>query len=65
MSFSNCPHGIHIIRCKICNKGPICIHGYIKDMCGTCDERKSNVCSVLKKTLEYTLQRGVKLVSFD
>jgi len=41
------------------------IHGYIKDMCGTCDERKGNVCSVLKKTLEYTLQRGVKLVSFD
>lgn len=59
MSFSSCPHGIHIIRCKTCNKGPICIHGVIKDMCGTCDERKSNVCSVLKKTLEYTLSKLV------
>ena len=59
MSFSSCPHGIHIIRCKTCNKGPICIHGVIKDMCKTCNERKSNVCSVLKKTLEYTLSKLV------
>ena len=61
MTFRTCPHGVWIVKCKICNGGPMCIHGDIKDICKTCDERKSNVyskvCSVLKKTLPPLLSK--------
>ena len=66
MTFRSCPHGVWIVQCKTCNSGPMCIHGDIKDICKTCNERKSGlkqsplyykVCSALEKTLPHPLSK--------
>ncbi len=31
-----CPHKKSYIQCMVCNRGPICIHGNIQEMCRTC-----------------------------
>ena len=53
----SCPHGLNLIRCTVCNGGPICIHGDLRELCNTCGyfeicehNRRKVRCHVCRKS---------------
>ena len=54
-----CPHGFGYVHCTICNGGPICIHGDIKELCESC--KYLEICEHNRRKMRCTLCRKSEL----